>query len=118
MSQETAVDKQLDRIESEISSLQAQLRSLIASINSNNVDQQTRLGHLEVMVENHRERETLLHAALDARLAAVAAIDTRLGVVEKVLEQAKGAAVVWRVVSGTAIVGGALIETYLHTRGH
>lgn len=120
----------LQRIYTELESIQAQLRSVAASIASNAVEIGQRVMAGEVWRDGHEKVTELRVAAIDSRLDTIQeAVDTlavelgkeagttnaKVAAHERVLEQMRGAATVWRIV--LSVLGGVILILNLWHNG-
>lgn len=118
------------RIYTELESIQAQLRSMAASIASNTVEIGQRVMNVEAWRDGHEKVTDLRVDAIDLRFSNMQeAIDTlavelgkeagttnaKVAAHERVLEQMRGAATVWRIV--LSVLGGVILILNLWHNG-
>ena len=109
-----SMDDQLARIYDQLESIQAQLRSLTATIAANNTPFVGQIAKLETEFEAHRAQDDERHGAINANIENNS---KRISDLEKLHEQAKGAALLWRVGTAIAATGVGALE-FWRSRGH
>lgn len=118
------------RIYTELESIQAQLRSMAASIASNTVEIGQRVMNVEAWRDGHEKVTDLRVQAIELRFSnmqeaidtlsvelgkEVGATNVKVAAHERVIEQMRGAATVWRIV--LSVLGGVLLVLNLWHNG-
>lgn len=104
-------------IRDQLESIQSQLRSLTATISNNTAAHSNKLTELEALFSAHRERDDLLHEAIDVRFekdekdlnlafARIKEVAQQFREFEEAKHQVEGARKAWRVV---VAIGGAIL---------
>lgn len=118
------------RIYTELESIQAQLRSMAASIASNTVEIGQRVMNVEAWRDGHEKVTDLRVEAIELRFSnmqeaidtlsievgkEVGATNAKVAAHERLIEQMRGAATVWRIV--LSVLGGVLLILNLWHNG-
>lgn len=125
MTDELRIEDKLDGIREQIAKLQdsfnAQFRSVIESINSNNTVILTKLTGLERDFEAHKETDRTNHDQQDKDIGraftALKSVQEDVSTLKDVHQQGKGAALAWKIagaILGAAIGGLELVNLLRH----
>ena len=113
-------DHQLDRIFNELSSIQAQLRSVAASTAHIAADIGQRVTAVEVGLESMIDRANIRSALVDGEFRELArsqgVTEANVSELKSMVDQAKGAGKVWRAIGATVATLGAALEAWHITR--